>query len=705
MSVTQIYNTLFLIFFMGGFDGLNLGPIFDAEVTNVWGFPVRDSAYDRAQREHNGPANQNPFSGFSYYEDRANTASSSSRSTAKQLTMGDDWNIYDSSARGIQNAWRAMKLYKNIFPGAGFKREREGQMTKDMILGPYRKKRIGSGKKVNIGKQLTQLVDDTKVLKQNFKFKLQSDSGLRNWVQIVCRQRATPGTTTNNAFVPHGKMLLPNLDSTNNLISNNPTFSYYGALPPVPRGTWESDLNTIDFGTSVEGPGTENLFFLNMPLTYLEQDMFNMGLGPGKRNYTQQMLSGQSLNTVIANPAYNPVAPTLVEGTTALPNGNEIQTNWMGTDMERLTDMMQAVHPTPQKKFFNLIGTFQGWKGQAMNEQKAAYPFREGWGINQLDYNVFNGSAGTTALTDTEPSQNDPQWIKTNNSANTVATIKSGKLTFTFNNLGETQAYITTLIVVNKHVNDLYYSMPEALTDTYIKAAQAYIASGEWSITNNITTVTAAQSIGKLADPYMYLTHPSIKPFGRVPTQFLKNFLEHFTIKYQTTQKLGIGERATCSYNLGGLQYSAESISMDSNIAGGGEAPPLGPYYPAGDAWADGNIDNKVGTTVTTKTFPDCCQQGTTHVLFGLQGMSLPHIESSVDPDVTTIKGRWAAQALVDISGTYTEVIAPLSTAAKKPPPLQKTFTNLPDQSWEPIATTMPRVRTTENGAMSLKLT
>jgi hypothetical protein len=366
-----------------------------------------------------------------------------------------------------------MKLYKQVFPGAGFKRQLDGQMTKDMILGPYRKKRIGAKKFVNVGKQLSQLVDDTKVLKQNFKFKIQSNGGLRNWVQIVCRQRATPGNVTNSIFTAHGKMLEPNLDSSNNLIANNPDFSYYGALPPVPRGNWESGNNLVNFGASNSGPGTQNLFFLNMPLTYLEQDMFNMGLGPGKRNYTQQMVAGKSLQNPITYttdaqgnpgaPGYNPEGAELINGMTALPDKNEIQPNWMGTDMERLTDMMQAVHPTNATKEFPLIGTFQNNSGIQLFDQKAAYPFRQGWGINQLDYNVFNVSYNTGALETIEPSQNDPQWIKTNNSANTIATIKSGKLTFTFNNLGETQAYITTLIVVNKHVDQIYYSMPEAL--------------------------------------------------------------------------------------------------------------------------------------------------------------------------------------------------------------------------------------------------
>jgi hypothetical protein len=595
------------------------------------------------------------------------------------------------------------------------------QGTKDMILGPYRKKVIGIPRHININQQLKQLVDDTKVFKQNFKLKIKSDGGLRDWVQIVCRQRATPGT--NNAQTTelwtHGKLLKPNLDVNGEILSNNPISNYWGALPPVPRGELTS-ADDWNFVSKSSGPGTENLFFLNMPLTYLEQDMFNMGLGPGVRAMTHQMKDGKSLKASLINTQQNPYSNQVDQavlssnGELVLPN--PLQENWAGTDHSRLTDSMQVVHPKDHRSAVIMQGAQQN-ASDALDLTVGSYPFRMGWGINMLDYAYYTTPAGngTADTIDSEtPSLGDPQWLKNNNSANTIATIKNGSLTFTFNNLGESQCYVTTLIVVNKHVDKSYWSMPEALTDTYIKAAQNYIYSGEWSITNNITNSESAISEGQYAGPYMYVTHPTIKPFGKVPTQFLKEFNEHFTIKYQTTQKLGIGERTTWTYNLGGLQYTAESIAMDTGLqnqnkpvaatstTAGDQYYPAG-TWPQGDEITDGVLN---GTTHAYKHFPKCCQQGTTHVLFGLQGMALPYVQkpaiTSDPPDVSTVKGRWASPAVVDISGSYTEVIAPLSTKAKRPNSMQKTMTFLPPQGTMPIITTMPRIRTTNNGAMEV---
>jgi hypothetical protein len=61
--------------------------------------------------------------------------------------------------------------------------------------------------------------------------------------------------------------------------------------------------------------------------------------------------------------------------------------------------------------------------------------------------------------------------------------------------------------------------------------------------------------------------------------------------------------------------------------------------------------------------------------------------------------------ALVDISGTYTEVIGPLQVVPKVAPPRQRTMTSLPEASWKPIVTTLPRMRTTTTGNMTLRLT
>jgi hypothetical protein len=347
---------------------------------------------------------------------------------------------------------------------------------------------------------------------------------------------------------------------------------------------------------------------------------------------------------------------------------------------------------------------------QVWDVNRATYPFQKGWGIHNLDYNLITPSS-TTDPSQYNPSASDPQWLKTNNSFNTKATIKTGKISLSFNNMGESQCYITTLVVVNKHVDSHYYSMPQALTDQYLKAAQSYIDSGEWSITNNVTDPNQSSS-GEYADAYMHITHPSIKPFGKVPARFLEEFYRHFTIKQQTTTKLGIGERQSMSIDLGGLTYTTEQIAMQITAQKKGTPTNDQAYFPVDPDLSNQTQDPTAGLRAA---FPLCCQQGTTHFLFGLQGMSLPYVKDKVDengnviqppePDVTSVQGRWAVPALVDISGTYTEVIGPLQVVPKVAPPRQRTMTSLPEASWKPIVTTLPRMRTTTTGNMTLRLT
>ena len=341
----------------------------------------------------------------------------------------------------------------------------------------------------------------------------------------------------------------------------------------------------------------------------------------------------------------------------------------------------------------------KGW-----NTNRATFPFQKGWGIHLLDYNLLETSSSPT---DELPDKSDPQWIKTNNSFNTKATIKTGKISLSLNNMGESQCYVTTLVVVNKHVDDHYYSMPQALTDQYLKAAQEYIDSGEWSITNNVTDPNQS-SVGDYADAYMHVTHPSIKPFGKVPARFLEEFHKHFTIKEQRTTKLGIGERQSMSIDLGGLTYTTEQIAMTFNNQRTSTPTNGSTYLPVPQLQPPGTEpDIKSGLRAV---FPLCCQQGTTHFLFGLQGMSLPYVSDKTVgneqvPDITTVHGRWAVPALVDISGTYTEVIGPLQVVPKVAPPRQKTLTALPQSTWKPIVTTLPRVRTTDTGNVKISLT
>lgn len=729
MSVTQLYNLIFLIFFMGGPEGTNLLNHFAAEVVDIYGFPVRDNSYERYQREYNGPANQDPFSGLQIYEARATPAPTPApapfpveRSTPReraivrrqerQEAMGDDWNMFKSSYRGIKDAARAWKLYKNIFPHAGMKREMETTMTKDMIIGPHRKKKLGTRKKVNVGQQLKQLVDDTKVFKQQFKFKITSGDGIRNWAQVVCRHRQTPGRDSGGEFYPNGVILDPDVMADVPMLLNN---SYYYGLPPVPIGKYQESGNYWVFGQG--GPPEEplappkNLMYLNMPLTYLEQDMYNMCLGPGKRDFTQYMLTqGRNVNE---NAKYlSTEVDETGQPTTAV--GSEVTGIYQG----RLTTMMQRVNPIMQYASFNLPGSqvnedllkngalvttesnaqslaaLDGW-----NVNKGIYPFQKGWGIHQLDYTLVGAAADPT---DSLPANRDPQWLKTNNSYNTKATIKSGKISLSYNNMGESQCYITTLVVVNKHVDSHYYSMPQALTDQYLKCAQQYIDSGEWSITNNVTDPNQSSS-GDYVDAYMHITHPSIKPFGKVPTRFLDDFYKHFTIKEQRTTKLGIGERQSLSIDLGGLTYTTEQIAMTFNTQLKDTPPNQAEYFPVEEALTSGTPDVKAGMRAV---FPLCCQQGTTHFLFRLQGMSLPYVqETNGEPDVTKVEGRWAVPALVDISGTYTEVIGPLQVVPKNATPRQKTKTALPDSNWKPIVTTLPRVRTANTGQMTVSLT
>lgn len=698
---------------MGGPEGINLFNTFEAEVD--WtGVPIT-SEYDRTQREYAHPARQNPFSGFSYYEDRPRpTPAPTAAPTQRQIAMNDDWNMFTSSYKGIKNAAAAWKLYKNIFPHAGMKRGHDTTMTKDMIIGPHRKKKLGTGKRVNVGQQLKQLVDDTKVFKQQFKFKLTSGDGIRNWAQIVCRHRQTPGRDSGGNFYPNGHILSPDVMHDVPMESGSHDPYYYG-LPPVPIGTYVSTGNYWDFGEGVglsTGlPAPKNLMFLNMPLTYLEQDMYNMCLGPGKRDFTQYMLEpGRDLNenvTTLTSEVQNTGQPYLTEGNT-------------GINRARLTTMMRPVLPIMQYASFDLPGSQVG-KGvlragtvysgvtetqakdnalDGWNVNRGIYPFQKGWGIHQLDYTLVGE---TSSATDDFPATTDPQWIKTNNSFNTKATIKSGKVSFTFNNMGESQCYVTTLVVVNKHVDSHYYSMPQALTDQYLKAAQSFIDSGEWSITNNVTDQFQSSG-GEYVDAYMHITHPSIKPFGKVPTKFLEEFYKHFAIKEQRTTKLGIGERQSMSIDLGGLTYTTEQIAMHINAQRTGTPVNNDDYFPIDPSVSGQSQDIKAGLRAV---FPLCCQQGTTHFLFGLQGMSLPYVsdDSEGNPDVTTVHGRWAVPALVDINGTYTEVIGPLQVVPKVAPPRQRTLTTLPDAAWKPVVTTLPRVRTTNNGNMSISLT
>lgn len=702
MSVTQIYNTIFLIFFMGGPEGTNLLGHFEAEVDWTGGIPLNQEWFDPTANPRH-PSRQNPFSGFAYYEDRP-------KPKKEKKKMGNDWDMFTSSYKGIKSASNAWKMYKHMFPGAGFKRGIDTTMTKDMIIGPHRKKRLGTGKKVNVGQQLKQLVDDTKVFKQQFKLKITSGDGLRNWAQIVCRHRQTPGKSSSGSgtFTPNGVVLKPD-EIADVQMPDAPTVpDYYNGLPPVPIGEYSSVSNNYWlFGQDVP----DNLLYLNMPLTYLEQDMFNMGLGPGKRAFTQYMneasTGGAPEDATTKTDEHLPYVgdPELKTAMTA------------GINKDRLTSMMTPIRPIEQMVSFYMEGSQVGrtlmTNGadenlttalNGYNSNRAVYPFQKGWGIHHLDYNMV-ASNGTYDPNGSYPSELDPQWLKTNNSMNTKATIKSGKISFTFNNMGESQCYVNTLVVVNKHVDSHYYSMPQALTDQYLKAAQHYINSGEWSITNNVTNPNAS-SDGHYTTAYMHVTHPSIKPFGEIPARFLENFNKHFSIKYQTTTKLGIGERQSCSINLGGLTYTTDQIAMNYNSVHSGTPLAEDDYYPIDPSLS--NVDGPEVTGGLRADFPLCCQQGTTHFLIGIQGMSLPYVDTPVgdaEPSVTTVHGRWAVPALVDISGTYTEVIGPLQVVPAVAPPRQKTRTALPNANWQPIVTTLPRVRTTTNGNMTLNLT
>lgn len=686
MSVTQLYNAIFLIFFMGGPEGTNLLEHFDAEID--WtGVPITRE-YDRVQREYAHPARQDPFSGFSYYEDRP-AAKPKAAPKKRKRKMGK-----------IKRMIEDIK-YVNDLLGTT-----ESTMTKDMIIGPHRKKRLGNSKFVNVGSQLKQMVDDTKILKQQFKVKIQSQNGLRQWAQIVCRHRQTPGVGE-TTVTPHGVVLDP--DSIGLIPPSPNTYdNYYDTLPPVPRGSLTEPSSNPIYGpyeivTTSSGPGTSNLFFLNMPLTYLEQDMFNMGIGPGMRDYTYQMGQGRGQPASLTTQQQNvPTTGDSMTNTNSETETLDMAQNYdtgpyYGMDRTRLTQMMRAVHPQPAQ--LTIRNTGKQVIGKFTDE--FTYNFRRGWGIHLLDYNPVANDNSTTAgkKTAEQTAPNDPQYLRTNNSMNTIATIKNGSITYSMNNMGESQCYVTTLVVVNKHVDELYYSMPEALTDTYLKCAQNFIQSGEWSISNNITNAMKArgglESKGDDMNAYMYVTHPSIKPFGKVPTRFLEEFNRHFTIKMSTTTKLGIGERQSCTYNLGGLQYSTEQLAMKiDQVVGEGVALP-NDYKP---------VDYTANSLAKQKArFPLCCQQGTTHLLFGVQGMSLPFLSNATE--ASTVQGRWAVPALVDIQGTYKEVIAPLSTKPKKATPIQKCLTALPSNTWSPVVTTLPRVRTETTGLMPIGFT
>ena len=620
-----------------------------------------------------------------------------------------------------------------------------GMGTRDMIRGPHYSKKIGSYKGINVANQLNQLVDDTKVFKQQFKLKIESGDGLRQWAQIVCRYRAAPGKPTGGSGNPntdvfkiHGETLNPNQ------ISNvTAPVNYYGptgfnalptqgkfrlSCPPMIEGRFEgadedmvlnSTYHTDDpnYGGSLM---QNNLFFLNMPLTYLEQDMYNMGMGPGVRRFTRAMYAPDA-ELVHGATGGTTSGSTLV--TTLQPDtfGGELQTTTVTatnhTDRSRNTPMKPVTHPAYKVLTFPMENPPMNNTliGAPQMDLPMKYDFRWGWGINQLDYNLIDGAA-----TQDTPSTKDPQWLKTNNSECTIATIADGEASFTFNNLGETQAYVTTLVVVQKHVDKHYYSMPTALTDTYLKCAQQFIQSGEWSITNNITEQYAQQSKGEIPDPYMYLSHPSIKPFGKVPTKFLEDFNKYYVIKSQSTIKLGIGERQSCKIDLGGLQYSATQLAMNKSLTDRNEPKENQFYHPVAKATGDEAGVANLSQGVRSE-FPFCCQQGTTHFLFGVQGFSTPYVKKvpatgtqPADPlDIRTCQGRWAVPALIDISGTYKEIIKPLTTSKQNVKPMQKCLTALPltnlvegdgnyyDQVY-PIATAMPRIRTSQGGAMEL---
>jgi len=458
-----------------------------------------------------------------------------------------------------------------------------------------------------------------------------------------------------------------------------------------------------------------NLFFLNMPLTYLEQDMYNMGMGPGLRRYTRAMMdTDQEMNLSNAN-AHTIVNTDMTSATNELTiAGTDALTT--GTLRSRTTIMKPVTHPAYKELEFDMqnapvnkdLVTSQYGATQMTLPMK--YDFRLGWGINQLDYNVMDNT-----MPDNKASRLDPVWVKTNNASTTIATIADGEVSFTFNNLGDTQAYVTTLVVVQKHVDSHYWSMPTALTDTYLKCAQEFITSGEWSITNNITATQAQVSEGDMPSPFMYISHPSIKPFGKVPTKFLEDFNKHYVIKTQTTMKLGIGERQSCKIKLGGLQYSSDALAMDKSLHAR-SVPTNGTYYNSVAMNADGTGVADLSNTVKAN-FPLCCQQGTTHFLFGVQGFSTPYVKKTDyqghddhngELDVKTCLGRWAVPALIDISGTYKEIIKPLTTGKHNVTPVQRCLTDLPStgntsdpQNAYPIVTTMPRVRTTENSEMT----
>lgn len=703
MSVTQKYNSIILIFFMGGPEGLNLGSHFEAEVD--WtGVPI-DSTYQRIQDEYAHPARQDPFSGFAYYEARERPRKKKPKRKAIMPPQGDDYNFMGLGKAAI----KGMRTFNTLKAFAKNFNVTEGQMTKDMIIGPHRKRKLGTDKYVNVRKQLKQLVDDTKVLKTQFKLKITSADGLRQWAQMVCRYRAAPGTLVNGLLSCHGTLLEPDVmfeaKATN--------ADYYHTMPPLPRGDLAVDTYNIEKTT--EDTGTSNLFYLNLPLTYLEQDMFNMGMGPGKRNVTYDVPFGEkgdailnSTNQATGNATTN---DTLTDAGAIYGPSYDDTEHWLwnGPARDRFTRMMKAIHPKEQNTTFESVGSFKATGGHVAD--KFNYNFRRGWGINMLDYSTTASHSDVTGsdpgygadiVSNADlPGRLEPQYIKTNNSVNTVATIKTGSISFSMNNMGESQAYITVLVVTQKHVDKHYWSMPESLCDSYMKAAQAYLYSGEWSISNNISTAGAANSEGENMNAYMYVTHPTIKPFGKVPTRFLKDFEEHFTIKLQTTIKLGLGERQSMTIDLGGLQYSAEQIAMETQTQYGGpgvEYPAVLPtvYKPVnGD---DGNPLEK-----QHKVFPMCCQQGTTHVLFGVQGMSLPYISDTTN--VTSVQGRWAVPACIDIQGTYKEVIAPLSTKPKKETAIQKMLTRLPDPNYTPIVTALPRVRTTTVNPLTAAIT
>ncbi len=595
--------------------------------------------------------------------------------------------------------------------------------TKDMIIGPHRKAKIGLNKKTNVASQLLQMVDDSKTFKQQFKLTVTSGNGIRNWAQIVCRHRQHPGTHSGGTFTPNGYILDPSAMHHVPLGSRSNVPDYYNGLPPVPWGQYSSVTNNYwTFG--LDRP--DNLLYLNMPLTYLEQDMFNMCLGPGKRDFTQYMTEGrtraaeETSNIRIADDVADTGDPQLED-----PMPTE------GIVRDRLTQMMTPIKPIQQFVSFPMEGSQVGRTilmnghqpapgesnqdaiDDALNgwcENRAVYPFYKGWGIHHLDYTMI-AEAGTNDPNETYPGKDDPQWIKTNNSMNTKATIKHGKMSFTFNNLGETQAYVNLMVVVNKHVDSHYYSMPQALTDQYLKAAQHFIESGEWSITNNIVdTVNQEKSRGDYATAYMHVSHPSIKPFGKVPSRFLEHFNKHFSIKFQSTTKLGLGERQSKTIDLGGLSYTTEQIAMNVNQVHDRTPQEDDQYFPVDPSQIQYSSKAPSKASGMRAVFPLCCQQGTTHVLIGVQGMSLPYVEvptqptdpsePRVVPSVDTTEGRWAAPAIVEIAGNYQETIGPLQTVPKKAAPRQRCITALPPTGYAPVVTTLPRMRTTENGVV-----